>query len=75
MNGIAVKRTLTATLSGPLVAAGIILGSMVIGDSATANAQPTTDGQWASVGDVPVAAADIDGEGKDALVVDGGRSA
>ena len=41
--------TLAATLSGPLVAAGIILGSMVIGEAATANAQPSTDGQCSSM--------------------------
>jgi hypothetical protein len=44
-----IGRTLTATLSGPLVAAGILLGSMVIGESATANAQPATDGGCSSM--------------------------
>jgi hypothetical protein len=49
MNTKRFGRTLAATLSGPLVAAGIVLGSMVIGDSATASAQPTSDGQCASM--------------------------
>lgn len=44
-----VARTFTASLSGPLVAAGIILGSMVVGQTATANAQPTTDSQCTSM--------------------------
>lgn len=44
-----IRRTLTASLSGPLVAAGIIFGSMVIGVSATANAQPMTDDQCTSM--------------------------
>ena len=42
-------RKLAATLSGPLVAAGILAGSMVIGEPATANAQPTTDSQCSSM--------------------------
>jgi len=49
MNSTTIGRKLTASLTGPLVAAGIILGSMVIGESATANAQPTTDGQCTSM--------------------------
>ena len=49
MNTKTVGRTLAATLSGPLVAAGIILGSMVIGDPATVSAQPTSDGQCATM--------------------------
>jgi hypothetical protein len=44
-----IRRTLTASLSGPLVAAGIIFGSMVIGESATAHAQPMTDNQCTSM--------------------------
>ena len=36
---------LGAVLAGPLVAAGIMLGSMVLGDSASASAEPTTAGQ------------------------------
>lgn len=43
-----ITRRVTATLSGPLVAAGIILGSMVIGETATAGAQPG-DGQCSSM--------------------------
>lgn len=38
-------RRIAATLSGPLVATGIILGSMVIGDTASANADPMSSGQ------------------------------
>lgn len=49
MNSTMIGRKLTASLSGPLVAAGIIIGSMVIGDSATANAQPTIDGPCTSM--------------------------
>jgi hypothetical protein len=49
MNNKTFGRTLAATLSGPLIAAGVILGSMVLGDSATANAQPSTDGQCTSM--------------------------
>ena len=49
MNATPFARRITATLSGPLVAAGIILGAMVIGDTATASAQPTTDGQCTSM--------------------------
>ena len=49
MNSTTIGRKLTASLTGPLVAAGIILGSMVIGESATANAQPTTDSQCTSM--------------------------
>lgn len=49
MNTKSVGRTLTATLSGPLVAAGILLGSIVIGEAATASAQPTSDGQCAAM--------------------------
>ncbi len=49
MNSRPFGRTLTTTLSGPLVAAGILLGSMVVGESATANAQPVTDGQCSSM--------------------------
>ncbi len=49
MNSTTIGRKLTASLSGPLVAAGIILGSMVVGESATANAQPTADGQCTSM--------------------------
>jgi len=48
MKSTTIRRTLTASLTGPLVAAGIILGSMVIGEAATANAQPT-DGQCTSM--------------------------
>ena len=49
MNNKAAGRTLTAALSGPLVAAGIILGSMVIGETASASAQPATNGQCSSM--------------------------
>ena len=49
MNTKNIGRTLAAAVSGPLVAAGIMLGSIVIGDSATASAQPTTDSQCASM--------------------------
>lgn len=49
MKTTAVGRKFTATLSGPLVAAGIILGSMVISDAGTANADPTTDSQCSSM--------------------------
>ena len=49
MKSTTIRRTLTASLTGPLVAAGIILGSMVIGETATANAEPTTDGQCTSM--------------------------
>ncbi len=49
MKSTTIGRTLTASLSGPLVAAGIILGSMVIGETATASAQPTTDSQCSSM--------------------------
>lgn len=42
------SRRLTTILSGPLVATGIILGSMVIDDNTSANAQPTSGGQFAS---------------------------
>jgi len=42
-------RKLAATLSGPLLAAGILAGSMVIGGSAIAGAQPTTDSQCSSM--------------------------
>ena len=49
MNTKRIGRTLTASLSGPLVAGGILLGSLVIGDSATASAQPTSDGQCSSM--------------------------
>ena len=45
MKNNSARRRLSATLSGPLVAAGIILGTMVIGPTATASAQPTTDSQ------------------------------
>jgi len=49
MNTIQFTRRITATLSGPLVAAGILLGAMVIGDSATASADPAADGQCTSM--------------------------
>lgn len=42
-------RRLTATLSGPLVAAGVILGSMVTGETATAGADPMSGGQCTSM--------------------------
>lgn len=45
----AFTRRITATLSGPLVAAGIFMGAMVIGDTATASAQPAADGQCTSM--------------------------
>jgi len=49
MNTTTFTRRITATVSGPIVAAGIILGSMVIGDNATAAAQPTMSGQCTSM--------------------------
>ena len=49
MNTTTFTRRITSAMSGPLVAAGIILGSMVIGDNATAAAQPTSGGQCAGM--------------------------
>jgi hypothetical protein len=45
MNTTTFARRIATTLSGPLVATGIILGSMVIGDDASANADPMSSGQ------------------------------
>ena len=42
-------RRVTAAVSAPLVAAGIILGSMVIGSTGIASAQPTSGGQCAGM--------------------------
>lgn len=42
-------RRITATVSGALVAAGILLGSMVIGDTASATADPMSGGQCAGM--------------------------
>ena len=49
MNSKSLGRTLTAAVSGPLVAAGIMLGSMVIGEAASAGADPTSDSQCSSM--------------------------
>ena len=49
MSTKSIGSTLAATLSGPLVAAGIILGSLVVVDPAPASAQPTSDGQCATM--------------------------
>ena len=38
-----------AALAGPLVAAGIMLGSMVISETASAGAEPTSGGQCTSM--------------------------
>jgi hypothetical protein len=40
MNNATVTRRITTAVSGPLLAAGIFLGSMVIGETAGANAAP-----------------------------------
>jgi hypothetical protein len=42
-------RRITAAVSGPLLAAGIFLGSMVIGGTAAANADPMSGGQCTSM--------------------------
>ena len=49
MNTTSFTRRITATLSGPLVAVGIMLGAMVINDTATASADPAPDGQCTSM--------------------------
>lgn len=49
MNATPLTRRITATLSGPLVAAGIMLGSMVVGEVASAGAEPTAGGHSTSV--------------------------
>ncbi len=49
MNATPFTRRIIATLSGPLVAAGLILGSMAIGETATATAQPASDSQCTSM--------------------------
>ena len=40
MNNSTVARRITTAVSGPLLAAGIFLGSMVIGETAGASADP-----------------------------------
>lgn len=49
MNATPLTRRITATLSAPLVAAGIILGSMVVGEAAPAGAESTPGGHSTAV--------------------------
>lgn len=49
MNTSPIARRITAALSGSVVAAGIILGTMVIGETATASADPMSGGQCTSM--------------------------
>lgn len=48
MNRVTLRR-LGATLGTPLVAAGILLGAMAVGDTAVAGAQPASDSQCAGM--------------------------
>lgn len=49
MNNSTVARRITTALSGPLLAAGIFLGSMVIGETAGASADSTSSAPCASL--------------------------
>lgn len=49
MNTSPIARRIAGALSGPVVAAGIILGTMVIGETASANADPMSGGQCTSM--------------------------
>lgn len=49
MTTTATTRRITAALSGPLLAAGIFLGGMAIGGTATASADPMSSGQCSSM--------------------------
>jgi hypothetical protein len=49
MNTNPLTRRVTAAMSGSLVAAGLLLGSLVVGEVAAASAQPASDSQCASM--------------------------
>lgn len=49
MTNTTITRRITTALAGPLVAAGVLLGSALAGDVATAAAQPASAGQCSSM--------------------------
>ena len=49
MTNTAITRRITAALAGPLVAAGVLIGTMAATEPAVAGAQPAADGQCASM--------------------------